>query len=371
MAKEQNPKINSILKNIVDLDKKNFALLYASGNSIQPYPNYTSSEIETLINDTKRVLNDLSVSVEILQSLYGVYLTNLDNQLNAFITQFNSIATLSVNQLSNQHHSCLNQLQSLNNTLRQSGIYSILTPSNNIPKLTEELNDLKIDADKLVKEAKGNANLIRNLIPEATATSLSVALDEIAKKIRIRVNIWLTVVIVVLIFSAIFSWLFLDSNDKKENNSLANKQTTNNVQDIIKLKSKSDSIAFIIASTANLKKQTENNPETTHDTNSFVYWLKRIIVFLPLFYLIVFCIKQYNKERKLLEIYVHKKAIAQTLPAYMEQAEKDETLDEILLRGSTMIFTLPENPESPIQGSDGIGLEEIKSILDIKDKLTK
>lgn len=368
--KIKNPKIDNIIKNIGEIQKKDFKLLSASGFSIQPYSNYTTADIETLIEDTVRVLGQLALREDILFTLNGSILTSLDTTINNLLSQFNSISGLAPNQLTNQHHGCLNQFQALNNALRQFAIYSMLTPSIDVPKIESDLNTLKNEASSIVKDAQENAQIIRNLIPEATATSLSVALDEIAQKLRLRVAIWLGVVITVLISTAWFSWYFFELNAEKEDYLAKKKQEVGSVTKPINLKNKADSLKYIDSiAKIQLHPMIDETPKSNSD--NFVYWLKRIIIFFPIFYLIIFCIKQYNKERKLLEIYVHKKAIGQTLPAYMKQAEKPEIKDEILLRGATMIFTLPENPDSPIQGSDGIGLEEIKSILDIKDKLQK
>ncbi len=368
-VKIRNPKVDNILKNIAEILKKDLSLLWASGFSIQPFPKYNTNEISILIEDTIRILEQLMTREDILIKLNSSILISLDATINSILTQFNPISSLAQNQLTNQHHACLTQFQALNNALRQFGIYSILTPSVDIPKIESELNSLKDEASSIVKDAQENAQIIRNLIPEATATSLSVALDEISKKLKFRVSIWLVVVIAVLISTAYFSWHFFELNDQKVDINTKNKQQEGIIK-LRNLKNKSDTLNYI-DSISKLQLKPAIDEKTNSGSDNFTYWLKRIIIFFPIFYLIVFCIKQYNKERKLLEIYVHKKAIGQTLPAYMKQAEKAEIKDEILLRGATMIFTLPENPDSPIQGSEGIGLEEIKSILDIKEKITK
>jgi hypothetical protein len=361
-----NPKINAIIKNIENLEKKDFKVLYLKGPNVGHWPNYNNEEIEFLVNDTLRILRKLKQSPELLVGLVHPYFHNIENYIATFISTITPIINLDANSLTTHHHAPLNQLQALNTTLRQSGLYSILSPSVDIPKLEKDLKDLKDDAAIVVKEAQDNAGIIRSLIPEATATSLSVALNEIAVKLQKRVNTWLSVVIIVLLSSAVISWMFLESNDKKENQDIS--EIINKLKNVSQLKNKTDSLSyFMLINTSNVK---ERKLES-HDTNSISFWLKRIIIFLPLFYLIFFCIKQYNKERKLLEIYVHKKAISQTLPAYMKQAEKAEVKDEILLRGATMIFTLPEDPNSTIHGSDGMGLTEVKDLLDIKDKIQK
>lgn len=360
----KNQLIQQIEKNINLFLEFDFDILYESAANIQAHPNNNIEDIKQLVAEDSRILHKLNENPELFNQFNFTYLNSLNTHLNNFVAQFNSMKSLKKEQLRNQHHQPINQLENINNTLRQSGVYSILSPSIDIPLLESDLSKLKDEASVIVKDAKDNAEIIRGLIPEATATSLSVAIDERAKSLKTRVDIWLIVVVIVLISTSIFSWNFLAANgDEVKNDYTKNEQNSSIKPDSLSVKL-TDNL-----STKDSNKNTSVEKGNSAESYTLVYWIKRIVVFLPLFYLIVFCIRQYNKERKLLEIYIHKKTISQTLPAYMKQTQKEDIMDEILLRGSSMIFTLPENPDSPIQGSDGIAMNELKSFLDIKDKI--
>lgn len=373
MSKE--PKLQNIKSNLESLKGLNFDILHHSGPNVQQYPNHTVEDIKSLVEDTLRVLKSLEENESLLEDLSFDYLNGIDTTINNFVAQFQPLKTLKKEQLRNQHHNPLNQLKALNNALRQYGLYSIVSPSVDIPLLEEQLKKLSGEASIIVKEAEDNAKIIRDLIPDATATSLSTTLRNRARQLELRVNIWLAIVILVLLGSSFFSWKFLTSNSEEpvqivaEN--IAPEKTINKV-DSLKIDSEiiKDTLANKVI-VSNENPVIKNNEPVNKNDNSIVYWIKRVIIFLPLFYLIVFCIRQYNKERKLLEIYTHKRVIAQTLPAYMEQASPNEEVkSELLLRGASMIFTLPENPDTPIQGTDGIAMNELKTMLQIKKEIS-
>jgi hypothetical protein len=373
MSKE--PKLENIKANLESIKDLNFDILSHNGPNVQQYPNHTSDDIKSLVDDTLSVLYSLEENESLLEDLSFDYLNGIAKTLNNFVAQFQPLKSLKKEQLRNQHHNPLNQLKALNNTLRQYGLYSIVSPSVDIPLLEEQLKTLSGKASIIVKEAEDNAKIIRDLIPDATATSLSTTLRNRASQLELRVNIWLAIVILVLLGSSYFSWKFLTSNSEKpELIAIENiePKAKINADDSLKVDNKiiKDSLESKVRLSSK-KAVTENKNSVEKNDNSIVYWIKRVIIFLPLFYLIVFCIRQYNKERKLLEIYTHKRVIAQTLPAYMEQASPNEEVkSELLLRGASMIFTLPENPDTPIQGTDGIAMNELKTMLQIKKEVT-
>lgn len=363
----------NIKSNLKSIKSSILDILYYNGPNVQGYPNHSSDDIKDLVNDTIRVLMALEGNENLLKNISFDYLNNIDKTLNSFVAQFKPLKTLKKEQLRNQHHNPLNQLKALNNALRQYGLYSIVSPSVDIPLLEEQLKKLSGEASNIVKKAEDNAKIIRDLIPDATATSLSTTLRKRATQLNFRVNFWLGTVIFVLICSSYFSWKFLIFDSEELTREVAVSAIPENK--LIEV----DSLDVYVSKPIDSLKDTDNkaivNPgkeESKIDNNSYsiVYWIKRTIVFLPLFYLIVFSIRQYNQERKLLEIYTHKRVIAQTLPAYMEQASPNEEVkSELLLRGASMIFTLPENPDTPIQGTDGIAMNELKTMLQIRKEV--
>jgi len=377
-------KIESIKKHLESFLNYDLGNLSVEGQSVQVHPNYSQKELKTLVDDAVRIVKKLKENTEYLESLNYTYANNLNNQLNNFIAQYQAVEKLQPNQLRNQHHNAVNQLEAVMNTLRQSGVYSVLSPSFNIQEAEDDLNELRGKADIVVKEAEDNAKIIQDLIPEATATSLSTTLGRRTQQLERRVNIWFGIVIFVLIGSSVFSWAYLTNQSKKEINTLENlvdQQTKNSHLTLpildslgVNINQSKDSLTNIDQTELNhnrtIQQSGGHSEKEVNSESDWAYWVKRVIIFLPLFYLIVFSIRQYNKERKLLEIYTHKRVIAQALPAYIEQANQDDVKNEILLRGSTMIFTLPENPETPIQGMDGIAMNELKGMLDIKSKIT-
>lgn len=366
-------RIKDVLNKIDEALSLNFDILYSNNPSTNPYGNFSPEDIESLVDDTMKVLEGISKSPKVLDDLSADYLVRILQQLDGLVPQMKAINSIDPSQLRGQHHKPLSQINELYNIFRSTGVYSILFPGINIPEIEEHLRELSGEAATIVGEAKENAQKIRDLIPEATATSLSVTLGKRTEQLSKRVTMWLSIVILTLLGTAILSWTFLTYNVGNEKTYYLepnSQQYSGHITKSDSLDSTSTFIEQISVSNKNDESKGKSSLISNAEKDGWEFWLKRIIIFLPLFYLIIFSIRQYNKERKLLEIYTHKQSIAQTLPAYMEQAlPSEETKSEILLRGSTMIFSLPENPDSPIQGSDGIAMNEVKTFLEIQEKL--
>ena len=203
--------------------------------------------------------------------------------------------------------------------LRELDIYEkkIIVKSS-IIKESETFEILSKEANKTLKDIKESKSILNNLIPDATAGSLSKMLQKNVKRINKYQGFYMFFIILIFIFLLVASIFTVDEYVKDFNK-------------------ESDLFSFLIL---------------------------RIIIALPIFFILGFCIRNFNKEKKLGILYRHKETVGILLPAYMNQAKTDELKDEILKSGTEIIFGLPDNPEANIK-KEGYNVGDVKSLIEL------
>lgn len=325
-----------------------------------PNDNKKYTGIEYSINDLKEIVTAVFQALERINSNFKSLRLLEKNTLKEFIKKLENIKNECniVNHEKNMPASerCMISIPVFYDFLqylRAIGIYPILFPSEKIIEYEVKIeNNLNL-AKNLLQQADESSKAIDNLIPNATASSMAAAIEERIKKLRYNVGILLTVFVLCIVILLYLSNRFLHCEISESKT-----QPKSEIND-----SKTQSKSEISDSNIQVNNQISENVKHSQNDMWYEFWLKRLVYLIPILYLLIFVLKQYNKERKLLEIYVHKKTIAQSLPAYIKQASDDKK-DEILLRGSTMIFGLPENPDTPISG-DGISISDVKELVKI------
>lgn len=272
------------------------------------------------------------------------------------------------------------------------------------------------DVSVLGKIYKQKIDAVNDVLPNATANFLSEEIQNRINVLKNRSNLWLISAVVSVFLVSIYSIIqvnvldnkykdieFNDTNEKLDSlNNASNKifDEQYNVDRSIK-KYLLDSVeipkvsrlgydSLILDSLTNLHKKTLTNIEEVkskvierrkknlninlsraNERNSIGFWLKRVLIVSPMIYLIVFCFSQYNKERKLLEIYAHKRVVSQSLPAFMEQMKTDEGKENIINKGADVIFSLPETDmnKNEVSSESTLKISDVKNLLDIKGKV--
>lgn len=164
----QNTK-DQIMQSIENLNNLDFAKLYVESVSVVSWEQMDSKEIKSFVDDITGVLKNLKTDKRVLDGVITRYLNELKSNLEQFINNLNALANLSPQQITNQHHSSLNNLNSLNNTLRTTNLYTQL-------KLTPGFDEIT----KRLKEANKELKLFK---AEEFSKAISVVDDLIKKKI--------------------------------------------------------------------------------------------------------------------------------------------------------------------------------------------
>jgi len=302
--------VDGIRRNVDKLKDDDFKVFSFSGGRVQPWQNQTPAEVHLLIEDTLNVL-DISIEEGLLTTTPFNTLNSINTQLNNFYTQYAAIKNFTSEQLQNQHHNPLNQLQATNQQIRNSGVYALSVLGPDI-----EVKRASID-EQLSKVSQANADIlklqeqIKTLINPAAADSLSSAFDERRKKISIQKWIW-AVIVGLSVAIAMFA-----------------------TYDI------TDSIGQLVKEITNGKAGTKGEKVTVDPNDIPLVWFMRVLLLAPSYLLVFFSFKQYVRERMLEENYAHKSAIAQTLPSYSELVTDEKVRDEITSSATKVAFELP------------------------------
>lgn len=125
---------------IEQVEQLNLSNLYPDTPNATQWENMTNSEIETFVAEIMKALSSLKNKMDLLDGIGSNYAQNIENSLANFVNQFGAVKDMQPEQINNQHHQPLAQLNNINNLLRNS---CILTELRFEPELKDKFATLK------------------------------------------------------------------------------------------------------------------------------------------------------------------------------------------------------------------------------------
>lgn len=313
--------VNGIASLLEILKDENFSNLYGTEAPSQPWNNLTSEEVRAFVEETLNLLQE-AIDTDLISTISFNLLSAMNTHLNKFNQQFQSVKAIEPNQVSNQHHNPLNQIQAVDSQLRASGIYSILKLGPDIDQKKTLIEQQVQASTKAASELDKLTVQVRSLLDPAVATALSNAFDVRRKSVSYQKWFWFLMLVV---SGAVSIWLSLDVTE------------------------------FI----TNIFKTAEENK-----TNVGFVWFLRLLLLIPAYFFIGFSVTQFLRERHYEESYAHKSSIAQTLPSYSELIASPEVKDEITSSATKVVFTPPHSNKESKAPKKGFVASELKDIAE-------
>jgi len=319
-----------VFENIKGLDQ---ATLLANTSNLQPWNNLSFNDFIDAFNDMLQVLDSVyddgilqNCSFNIVQAL-NAQITNTFNQLNAF----------NGNKVQQHFNSSFQHLETLRTNIQQWGLRYEAVLGQDIEERSKMIDDelTKLLANKT--EIDSIKNSVNSLIEPAVAGSLSKSFSDRKDALTrnqekwFKVSIWAAAIS--LISTIVIVWSIVGVFSSEE------------VLTVLKDKA---------------------------DGNNGVFWSTiglRIGALVPIYSVFLLSFYQYKKERELEEEYVHKSAVATSLPNYGGLAVENSVKDQILSEASKVIFTSPSQKETKENKSETIGVSQLNGLLTNIQKL--
>jgi hypothetical protein len=148
---------NQIVDKISTILALDLSVLVNDSATVIPWNSYDSQEINAFKDDVIEVLKRLRGDKFVLNAVPLKYVTDLNNSLGDFISNFETLRNTPPDQVTSQHHAPLNNLISISDKLREAGLYTQLKLARNfddtISKLKEANKQLKNFDDKQFENA--------------------------------------------------------------------------------------------------------------------------------------------------------------------------------------------------------------------------
>jgi len=154
---------NEIKEKVDQIEKLNLSKLYPTGTNVGIWDSLSTSETQKFVQEIISALNELTDNLDLLDFVGFSNTHNINNHLANFITQYESIKDIPKDEMTTQHHSPLNQLNGLNNILRNTGLYVEMKL---VPKLKEKLKTLK-EVTPLSNKLLSKTTNLKNAIEQA------------------------------------------------------------------------------------------------------------------------------------------------------------------------------------------------------------
>ncbi|MFM2381688.1 MAG: hypothetical protein RLZZ76_455, partial [Candidatus Parcubacteria bacterium] len=137
-----------------------FTKLKPTSVNAQSWNGLTAEELENYVERGKKLLKSISENLGSLDNVNPLDLRNLDTHITEFINQYNSngLPQLQLDQISSQHHSCLNYLNGIFSIVNQSGLSLSITYKT---YLTGEISSFK-EAERLANELVNRKTDVNN-----------------------------------------------------------------------------------------------------------------------------------------------------------------------------------------------------------------
>lgn len=327
--------IQNITSSLTNIKNINFNISPAI--QLSPWNGINIDEFKILLNDLilslERAIEESSLTLVPYNNLntISVGINNLFIQLQAF------------NSTPNQQtfQNAIIQVENQRSNVWNFGIRNYIEFGKDIESKSESFNSVYQDIIQKNNEIEQLKLNVRSLIEPSVAGSLSIAFSKRQGKLIINQYIWLVLILIAGITSICLTFNVIDKIIELLNPVIPKDYSCDQIENY-------------------LKKQVPVN----------IIALLRVGLLIPIYALLIYFFKEYNKERNLVEEYAHRAAVANSLPNYGNLVIDPQVKDQIVTSATNVVFTSPmKKNELPSTSGKLVPVEELNKLIDRVSKL--